>query len=472
MCSYFAKDKELNLLHPEAQKIFRRLIESVHSGIYMADDKGNVFYANHALAAILGYESKEEILGHNLLEELYPVAQDREIFLKSMGQRSFVRDYEIKSFKKDGTPIILSATIDYIRNEKGEVIGTEGVVLDTTEKRKLEEDLKTEKLKLEQILEFNERISTLHHHDELVKYIVEKTSQILNAGKCSLMLFDDSSRELHIESAKGISDEIIATTKVKLGEHIAGHAAQSDEPLLVKNIDYDKRFKRHGKQSYISRSFMSASIKRDHKLIGVLNVTDKNTGPQATFSDLDLKIITTIVRQAAVAMENARLYQELEYLSAVDPLTDLYNYRSFVKSLGHEISRLKRYAGTVSLLMIDVDNFKKINDTYGHLEGDNLLRKISSIFRENLRDLDTICRYGGDEFAVILPETGAEQARIVAEKLREKVEACPFKEKLSLSIGIAQYRPDSNHYDLTLRADQALYKAKKEGKNKIAIAVP
>jgi len=469
--SYFAKDKELNLLHPESQKIFRRLIESVQNGIYMADGKGNIFYANHALAAMLGYESKEDILGLNLIEELCPNAQDREDFFEHMDKKGHVYDYEIRTFKKDKTPVVFLATIDPIRNEKGDVIGTEGILLDITEKQQLEEDLKTEKSKLEQILEFNERIGTIRKQDELVRYIVEKASQILSADKCSLMLFDNDSRELHIESAKGISDDIVAVTKIKLGEQIAGHVAQSEEALLVKNIDYDKRFKRHEKSSYVSRSFMSASIRREHKLIGVLNVTDKNSAVQGTFNELDLKILSTIVRQAAVAIDNAKLYHDLEYLSSTDPLTDLFNYRTFVKKLDYEISRLKRYSGTLSLLMIDIDNFKFINDTYGHLQGDDLLRKVSAIFQENLRDLDTICRYGGDEFAVILPGTNSEQARIVAEKLREKVEGYSFKEKLSLSIGIAQYHPGSNRYDLTQRADQALYKAKKMGKNRIATDV-
>ena len=468
MGSYFPKEKELNLLNPESHRIFRHLIESVRSGIFMADKNGNLFFVNQAFAEILGYPNKEEILGLNWAEQLISL-DSRDSFLKDMEKASFIRDYEVQGLRKDRSTVLLSVTSNFIRNDKGDVIGVEGVVLDITEKKKLEENLKTEKLKLEQILSFDETISMLRNLDQLVDYIVEGTTGILNADKCSLMLMNKDSRELTIKSAKGLKPEVVSATRVNLGESIAGIVAQEGKSILVKNIEYDQRFQRKSRPSYIGRSFMSVPIRLDHDLIGVINVADKNANERDTFTEIDLKILSAIARQAAVAIENVKLYNELEYLSKVDPLTELCNYRSFVKYLDNEINRVKRYPGILSLLMIDIDNFKLINDTYGHLEGNRLLKEIAELFKNNLRGVDIICRYGGDEFAVILPGTDVNQTQIVAEKLRKKVEGYPFIKGVTLSMGIAGYQPRLSRFDFIVKADRALYQSKKDGKNRISV---
>ncbi len=467
--SYFANNKEINLLHPEAQKIFRNLIESVKAGIYMADSKGKLFFVNQTFVDILGYNNKQEVLGLDLVQVLYTDLEKRNVFLKTMEKVGFVRDDGVKIMRKDGSMVNVSTTSHVIRNEKNEVIGFEGIIQDITEKKELEDNLKIEKFKLEQILSFEEKIRSIHKFDELVNFIVEKTTQILNAARCSLMLVEEGTQELSIKAAIGLDKEVMKNTRVKLGEPIAGLVAQEEDPVLVKNIEYDQRFKRGNKPYYRGRSFMSAAIRQDHKLIGVVNVSDKNPQNSDNFNELDLKILSTIVRQAAGIIENAKLYNELEYLSKMDPLTDLYNYRSFVKSLDQEINRLKRYPGSLSLLMIDVDDFKTYNDTHGHLEGDILLKKLSDVFKQHLRSVDTICRYGGDEFAVILPGTDSQQAKLVAEKLRKNVEEVPFKDKITLSIGISDYQSHLSRFDLTRLADKALYQAKREGKNRIGI---
>ena len=184
------------------------------------------------------------------------------------------------------------------------------------------------------------------------------------------MLFDEASNELCIKGAKGLSEEVITGTRVKLGDPIAGLVAKEGGEILVKNIEYDQRFERKSRPSYRSRSFMSASIKLNDRLIGVVNIADKHSTAEKQFSEVDLKVLCAIVRQAAVAIENAKLYRELEYLSVTDPLTNLWNYRCFVTSVDDEIQRFKRFSNGFSLLMVDVDNFKEYNDTLGHLEGD------------------------------------------------------------------------------------------------------
>jgi len=176
------------------------------------------------------------------------------------------------------------------------------------------------------------------------------------------------------------------------------------------------------------------------------------------------RCILTMVRDIS---QRKKKEEELKLLTIIDPLTNIYNYRHFKKSLDHEINRLKRYSGSLCLLMIDVDDFKSYNDTYGHLEGDMLLRQVSKALGKTLRKVDIVCRYAGDEFVVILPEAHAFEAEIIAEKIRKRVEELFLKRKVTLSIGIGEYSLNMSRRDLILQADRALQKVKKEGKNKV-----
>jgi len=178
------------------------------------------------------------------------------------------------------------------------------------------------------------------------------------------------------------------------------------------------------------------------------------------------RCILAIVRDIT---QRKRKEEELKHLTIIDPLTNIYNYRHFLKSLDHEFNRLKRYSGPLCLLMIDVDDFKSYNDTYGHLEGDLLLKEVSKALTKTLRKVDIVCRYAGDEFVAILPETKVFEAKIVAEKIRKEVEDLSLKQKVTLSIGIGEYINNMNQHELVRNADTALYRAKKESKNIVKV---
>lgn len=172
--------------------------------------------------------------------------------------------------------------------------------------------------------------------------------------------------------------------------------------------------------------------------------------------------------------------QELKEISATDGLTELANHRSFQNKLKEEFKRARRYHSVLSLMMIDVDKFKYINDTYGHLEGDRLLKLIAELILHHLRDTDFAARYGGDEFAIILPQTTSKETLVAAEKLRSLIAGAAFfvgavqdekKENITLSIGICELNAsDSDSHDLISRADKAMYRAKEGGRNQTIIA--
>jgi len=256
---------------------------------------------------------------------------------------------------------------------------------------------------------------------------------------------------------------------------VSGWVAQSGETLLVRNIDEDMRFKRHDR-SYRTKSFVSVPLKIDTHVIGVMNVTDKLAGIEV-FTEEDLKYLLLLTHQAVAQIENIRLCETLGSLAVTDALTGVFNHRYFQEQLNVEVLRAHRYKHPISLMMFDIDHFKTYNDKYGHLEGDRILREVAGAIRANLRQVDILCRYGGDEFVVILPYTDSGGAQVVAEKIRAMVcKMCYAKGAeaesvpVSVSGGVASYRHGMERDELISSADKALYIAKAAGRNKIYVS--
>jgi diguanylate cyclase (GGDEF)-like protein len=182
-----------------------------------------------------------------------------------------------------------------------------------------------------------------------------------------------------------------------------------------------------------------------------------------------------VLRERAMVEERKEMEAQLRRLTITDALTKLFNSRHFFKEIQSEIYRARRYDHPLSLLLLDIDRFKTYNDNYGHLEGDKVLAALGSVIQGCLRTNDSAYRYGGDEFTIILPVTRGKEALTVAERIREEFSAMDFSFgshddfEASVSIGITELRPDEDWKDLTRRADEAMYKAKKKGGNQTAL---
>lgn len=209
---------------------------------------------------------------------------------------------------------------------------------------------------------------------------------------------------------------------------------------------------------------------------GVLLVDRDNAG--APFSEERTGVLLTMAGQLGLALENARLYRAMLTMSITDGLTGLYNARYFYNRMDVEITRARRYGRPLTLFMLDIDFFKRFNDAYGHLTGDDALKSLAAVLMENTRGPDTVARYGGEEFAVILPETDIEKARVLAERIRAKVEEmtlpvgpdhAPGRVSVTVSIGMATLsgEDEGKAERLVRRADKALYRAKEEGRNRV-----
>ncbi|MCB2230179.1 sensor domain-containing diguanylate cyclase [bacterium] len=190
------------------------------------------------------------------------------------------------------------------------------------------------------------------------------------------------------------------------------------------------------------------------------------------FTERDMQQFTSVARSAAMALDNAELHRRTEELTMIDELTATYNYRYFVHKLEEEKKRALRYDLPLSIIMVDIDWFKKINDSYGHESGNVVLRELSNVIKRCIRDVDIFCRYGGEEFAVILPQTAKMEAEHIGERIRSQVEEMIIntekdeKLKITVSVGVSAYPENGrSHEDLVTAADQALYRAKGSGKN-------
>ena len=257
-----------------------------------------------------------------------------------------------------------------------------------------------------------------------------------------------------------------ANEEAIFGEGLIGHAAARVRPRLIADASCDPHRKR---REIASGAWLLYPIVVHERLLGVVQWTRPVSRP---FAEEDILRLDTLIPQAAVALENVRIRQAMHTLAATDGLTGLWNHRKMHELLREEMRRSSRYHRALSVLMLDVDSFKTFNDTYGHPQGDQLLRNISAILRAGVRTVDFVGRYGGEEFLVLLPETTKDAACRMAERIRSDVEAGavimidgkPIRR--TVSVGVASYPEDAlSPAEIVQRADEALYRAKRAGKN-------
>ncbi|MBN1869476.1 MAG: sensor domain-containing diguanylate cyclase [Candidatus Omnitrophica bacterium] len=229
-------------------------------------------------------------------------------------------------------------------------------------------------------------------------------------------------------------------------------------------------------QAFKTNELVVMPLKAKDRVNGLI-IAD-NLYTRKPITENDLRMFTMLANQAGLAIENSRLYELIKHKSHTDAITNLWNHGFFQDTLSKEIAQAQNTQQTISLIMIDIDNFKKVNDTYGHQNGDIVLKKMANILRESSREGDYVCRYGGEEFSIILTQTNKDQGFIIAERIRQRIAEYCFPKfsseehlKISVSVGLAVF-PDHAQTKETLiaAADKAMYRAKLSGKNQTCVA--
>jgi diguanylate cyclase (GGDEF)-like protein len=261
-------------------------------------------------------------------------------------------------------------------------------------------------------------------------------------------------------------------TAGNIGSRIARRALDQGSPIVVSDIAKAGLTKAPVDWRYKTSSFISFPLMIGDRRIAVLNFTDRSTGE--AFGEHDLELLQTIAPQIAVALDRTALKDragQFQQLSVTDPLTGLLNRRYLDERLIEEMNRARRHRSPISLMMIDVDNFKSYNDSFGHLAGDAALKTVSDAMKDTLRADDVAARFGGEEFSILLPRTNIEEAAAIAERIRMRIEHTKFPHRpITISLGIAGY---SNEFetpkDWITAADMALYEAKHMGRNNVQV---
>lgn len=336
-------------------------------------------------------------------------------------------------------------------------------------------ELRHQMNKLSMLYDVGRALNVIDDRNRLLTEILGRAADIAEAEKGSIMLFDETNEELVVQVVRGIDavteqkilNGEIECKRLKRGEGIAGTVAGTGEPLVVNDVREGSAFV-DSNTSRVS-SILCVPLRVHGDVIGVLNITNKIKGKQ--FSEDDLQIIQQVADQAAVAIHNARLYE----MAVTDSLTRLYIRRHLFQRLAEELRRARRYGHPISVLMIDIDHFKRLNDTFGHPCGDKVLVEVSRILKRSVRETDLVGRYGGEEFCLVLPETDAEGAVIVADRVHSSLAALDFQWDgtpitVTVSGGIASFPEQASAMEAVIAcADAALYHSKRNGRNRTTI---
>ena len=334
---------------------------------------------------------------------------------------------------------------------------------------KLRREVSTREWLNRAVSRFNDSLKRIDAEDFWTQ-VTQVSAELVQSERASLLLQNEQSEGFKAKASIGAKINLFSEPGV--GERISKLVLDDGNPVIVEDITQIGIKAAPANWRYKTSSFLSYPILIGERRIGVLNFTDKANG--GAFNERDLELLQAIAPQIAVAIDRTVLKDkagEFEQLSVTDPLTGLLNRRYLEKRLVEEIQRSKRHRFPMSLLMVDVDEFKSYNDMFGHPAGDIALKIVANALQDILRGDDIAARYGGEEFAILLPQTAGMEAAAIAERLRQRVEHTEFpKRRVTVSIGIASCSNEiETPADIISAADHALYEAKNHGRNRVRI---
>lgn len=359
--------------------------------------------------------------------------------------------------------ITVNFVADHIRRSENRLLN----LFNTLNKRTSE--LEKMHVQLEMVYENSRILAGIMDFNEIIEGILKIGEKVLDYPALGIMLVGPGDNLIYrgrlIGGEKNTKLKAVSAQTMELAYRVAREGEPVRVVDLARRTDYDRLLKS-------AASAMLVPMITYGKTTGLLVAESPRQG---AFEERDERFLSVLARSAAMAMENAILHRKTEELTIIDDLTGINNYRYFSEKIKEEKKRAVRYDQPLSLIMLDIDWFKKFNDNYGHEVGNRVLVGLVAVIKRSIRDVDILCRYGGEEFIVILPNTIEREAHKIAERIRSEVEAAEFgggdgipRLRVTVSVGVSSYPENGlDHEELINAVDQAMYRAKGSGKNAV-----
>jgi len=330
---------------------------------------------------------------------------------------------------------------------------------------------------IETLMSIARTLASPHEIDKILQQIMSQVNSLLKPTILSLLMKDDVTGELEFAVVITNDDDHPNDANHTAGHGVAVWSAAHDQALNIPDVRCNERFAAEfdSQRTFTTRSIVCVPVKSHDKVFGVILLM--NSIDSSVFDAADEQILTAIADFAGVAISNAKALDKIQQLVITDDLTGLFNSRYFFEQIEYEVERSKRYNSPLSLVFLDLDHFKNVNDTHGHLTGSRLLAEVGSVVSEHIRKTDKAARYGGDEFVIILPHTEKSGAFAFAVKLHNELNKKAFYSNdgdlltVSGSFGVASFPDDAqSSAELVSKADEAMYLVKKNGRNGVGAA--
>ena len=327
--------------------------------------------------------------------------------------------------------------------------------------------IKLDQSNFQELMDFHKAISLLSL-EGISAVLVDRLSSVFSIDYFTLFLYDQDKRKLNLMCHN--HPEIESSFSISLSSSpIMEAAVLSCQSIREQDFSTSSYYRGADNPLFKKGYFVSIPLMIEKEVVGVLNINDVDQDP---FNVNDLDFILNLSEFIAMSISNAVLYEQTKKLAVTDGLTGISNRQSVEKSLQIEFERSKRYNSPLSLILLDVDHFKDVNDTYGHQKGDEILIAFASLLKKACRANDIAARYGGEEFLMVLPQSNAQGAFKIAERVREEMMKISFTGNesnfaVTVSCGVAEFNKDYESINKLIAAvDQALYEAKNGGRNR------
>jgi diguanylate cyclase (GGDEF)-like protein/PAS domain S-box-containing protein len=468
----------------QEQYLMQALMDNIPDYIYFKDLESRFIRISKAHAQSFGLSDPAQAVGKTDFdffteEHARPAYEDEQRIIRT-GQP--LVDMEEKETRPDRPDAWVLTTKMPLRDEDGRIVGTFGLSRDITERKQAEAErerllttLEHRNAHLQTAAEVARTATSILDVGQLLPRVVDLISEHFGYYQVNVFLIDESGQWAVLRAATGEAGQQMLKDGARLpvgGQSIVGWVTGTGQPHVSQDIASDPLYLPHSRLPDTRAEAVIPLVVGD----AVIGALDVESAQPNVFGPNAIPILTIMADQVAIAIENSRLYAKVQQLAITDGLTGLYNRRGFFELGRHEFERARRFGRPLAAVMLDLDYLKEVNDTYGHAVGDQVLAGVGVLCRGELREVDLLGRYGGDEFVALLPECDVAGAKGVAERLRQSIAQTPVKTErgavtMSVSLGVAVLDKGCADLEgLLNRADQALLRAaKRAGRNRVSV---